>query len=154
MIDHRLNLYTTNEKPTMKIQAYLTFAGRCEEALEYYKKSMGAEVTGLMRWKDSPDAAMKGPPGFEEKVMHAAFRIGDTELMADDGMGGNTAAFKGMTLAIEVADDAEAQRVFTALGEGGNVTMPLMKTFWTSSFGMLTDKFGVPWMVNVTAAKA
>ena len=137
----------------MKVQAYVSFDGRCEEALEFYKKSIGAEVTSLMRWKESPDAAMKAPPGFEEKIMNAAFRIGETELMADDGMGEKTAEFKGMTLAIGVANDAEAKRVFTALGESGNVTMPLAKTFWTSSFGMLTDKFGVPWMVNVEATK-
>ena len=138
----------------MNIQAYLTFGGRCEEALEFYKKSLGAEVTGMMRWKDSPDAAMKPPPGFENKIMNAAFRIGQTGLMADDGMAEKPADFKGMTLAIEVADDAEAKRTFSALGEGGKVSMPLMKTFWTSSFGMLTDKFGVPWMVNVAAPKA
>ena len=138
----------------MKVQAYITFGGRCEEALEFYTKSIGAEVTGLMRWKESPEADMKGPPGWEEKVMNAAFRIGESQLMADDGMGDRTVEFKGMTLAIEVADDAEARRVFTALGEAGNVTMPLMKTFWTSSFGMLTDKFGVPWMVNVADATA
>ena len=137
----------------MKVQAYVSFVGRCEEALEFYKKSIGAEVTSLMRWKESPDAAMKAPPGFEEKIINAAFRIGETELMADDGMGEKTAEFKGMTLAIGVANDAEAKRVFTALGESGSVQMPLMKTFWTSSFGMLTDKFGVPWMVNVEAPK-
>ena len=138
----------------MKVQPYISFGGRCEEALEFYKKSIGAEVTGLMRWKESPDKNMKGPPGYEDKIMNAALRIGETELMADDGMGETTAEFNGMTLAIEVADDAEAKRVFTALGEGGNVTMPLTKTFWTSSFGMLTDKFGVPWMVNVAASKS
>ena len=138
----------------MKVQAYITFAGRCEEALEFYKKSIAAEVTGMLRWKDCPDAGMKPPPGFEEKIMNAAFSIGETHLMADDGMGEKTAEFKGVTLVIEVADDAQAKRVFTALGEGGNVTMPLMKTFWTSSFGMLTDKFGVPWMVNVAAQTA
>ena len=138
----------------MKVQAYLTFGGRCEEALEFYRMTIGAEVTGLMRWKESPDAEMKGPPGYEEKIMNAAFRIGDTQLMADDGMGEKTPEFKGMTLVIEVADDAQAKRIYSALGEGGNVTMPLMKTFWTSSFGMLTDKFGVPWMVNVEVPKA
>ena len=138
----------------MKVQAYITFAGRCEEALAFYKKSIGAEVTGLMRWKENTDEAMQPPPGYEEKIMHASFRIGETDLMADDGMGEATAEFKGMTLLIEVADDAEAKRVFTALSEGGNVTMPLMKTFWTSSFGTLTDQFGVPWMVNVAAPKA
>ncbi len=135
----------------MKVQAYISFGGRCEEALEFYKKSIGAEVTGLMRWKDSPDAAMKPPPGYQEKIMHAAFRIGETQLMADDGMGTQEAEFKGMNLVIEVADDEQAKRIFAALGEGGNVQMPLMKTFWTSSFGMLTDRFGVPWMVNVEA---
>ena len=138
----------------MKVQAYITFAGRCEEAMAFYKKSIGAEVTGLMRWKENTDEAMQPPPGYEEKIMHASFRIGETDLMADDGMGEATAEFKGMTLLIEVADDAEAKRVFTALSEGGNVTMPLMKTFWTSSFGTLTDQFGVPWMVNVAAPKA
>ena len=138
----------------MNVQSYITFGGRCEEALEFYKKSVGAEITSLIRWKESPDKSMKGPHGYEEKVMNASFRIGDSHLMADDGMGEKPAEFKGMTLAIEVANDAEAKRVFTALGEGGNVTMPLAKTFWTSSFGMLTDKFGVPWMVNVQAAKA
>ena len=136
----------------MKVQAYITFGGRCEEALEFYKKSIGAEITSLMRWKESPDNDMKGPPGYEEKIMNASFRIGETELMADDGMGEAPAQFRGVTLAIEVADDAEAKRIFTALGEGGNVMMPLAKTFWTSSFGMLTDKFGVPWMVGVETA--
>ena len=137
----------------MKVQAYITFGGRCEEALEFYKKSIGAEITSLMRWKESPDNDMKGPPGYEEKIMNASFRIGETELMADDGMGNEALAeFKEMTMVIEVADDAEAKRVFMALGEGGNVTMPLAKTFWSSSFGMLTDKFGVPWMVGVETA--
>ena len=132
----------------MKVQAYLTFGGRCEEALEFYKKSVGAEVTGLLRWKESPEAAMKGPPGYEEKIMNAAFRIGDTQLMADDGMGTpEKAEFKGVTLALSAASDADTKRLFNALCDGGSVQMPLAKTFWTSSFGMLTDKFGVPWMV-------
>ena len=138
----------------MKVQTYVTFNGRCEEALALYKKAVGAKVTGLIRWKESLDKDMKGPPGYEEKIMNAAFLIGETQLMADDGMGDKTAEFKGMTPVIEVADDLEAKRVFTALGEGGKVTMPLMKTFWTSSFGMLTDKFCVPWMVNVAMSNA
>lgn len=138
----------------MNLQAYVTFDGRCEEALKFYASSIGAEVTTLMRWRDSPDPAVKPPPGFDDKIMNAVFRIGDTELMADDGTAEKPAEFKGMTLAIQVADDAEAERVFTALGQGGTVTMALTKTFWTSSFGMMTDKFGVPWMVNVAAPKA
>jgi PhnB protein len=131
----------------MKVQAYISFGGRCEEALEFYKKSIGAEVTSLMRWKESPDKDIKGPPGYEEKVMNAAFRIGETQLMADDGMGEKTPEFKGMTLALSAASDADTRRLFDALAEGGTVQMPLAKTFWTSSFGMLNDKFGVPWMV-------
>lgn len=137
----------------MKVHAYLDFGGRCEEALEFYKKAIGAEVTMLMRMKESPDPAMKAPPGREEKIMHSAFQVGETTLMATDGMGLEKAGFKGVTLSIEVPNDAEAQRVFAALGDGGSVQMPLMKTFWTSSWGMLTDRFGVPWMVNVEASK-
>ncbi|WP_309672277.1 VOC family protein [Gemmatimonas sp.] len=138
----------------MKVQAYVSFYGRCEEALEFYRTAIGAEVTALLRWKDHPDETMTTPPGYAEKIMNAVFRIGNTELMADDGMGETRAEFKGMTLALEVSDDAEAQRVFAALAEGGTVIMPLMKTFWSSSFGMLTDKFSVPWMVNVATSPA
>ena len=116
--------------------------------MDFYKKCIGAEVTGLMRWKESPDAAMKLPPGYEDEILNAAFNIGETELMADDGMAEKHAGLKGMTLAIEAADDVEDKRVLRALSEGGNVTIPLTKTFWTSSFGMLTDKFAVPWMGN------
>jgi PhnB protein len=137
----------------MQVQAYLTFNGRCEEALEFYKKSIDAEVNVLMRWKESPDKEMKGPPGYEEKIMHAAFKVGDTILMADDGMGApGKAEFKGVTLALSAASDADTKRLFDALADGGSVQMPLTKTFWTSSFGMLTDKFGVPWMVMTESA--
>jgi len=132
----------------MQVQAYLTFAGRCEEALDFYKTRVGAEVTTLMRWSESPDPEMKAPPGRENKIMHAAFKIGQTTLMADDGMRTqDQAEFKGVTLALSAANDADTKRLFVALGDGGSVQMPLAKTFWTSSFGMLTDKFGVPWMV-------
>jgi PhnB protein len=132
----------------MQVQAYLNFAGRCEEALEFYKNRVGAELTTVMRWSDSPDPEMQAPPGHEKKIMHAAFKIGETTLMADDGMGApGKAEFKGVTLALSAASDADTQRLFDALGDGGSVQMPLAKTFWTSSFGMLTDKFGVPWMV-------
>jgi len=137
----------------MQVQAYLTFAGRCEEALEFYKTRVGAEVTALMRWSDSPDPEMKASPARDNKIMHATFRIGDTTLMADDGMGGQEKAeFKGVTLALNAASDADTKRLFDALGDGGSVRMPLAKTFWTSSFGMLTDKFGVPWMVMTASS--
>lgn len=137
----------------MQVQAYLNFAGRCEEALEFYKKAAGAEVTTLMRWSDSPDPEMKGPPGYEKKIMHAAFKVGESTLMADDGMGQpGKAEFKGVTLALSAATDADTQRLFEALASDGSVQMPLTKTFWTSSFGMLSDKFGVPWMVMTASA--
>ena len=136
----------------MKVQPYINFAGRCEEALAFYKKSIGAEVTGLMRWKENPDGGMQPPPGWEDKVMNAMFRIGETDLMADDGMSPTTPEFKGMTLALSAASDADTQRLFDALTEGGTVQMPLAKTFWTSSFGMLQDKFGIPWMVMTESA--
>ncbi len=141
-----------SQENLMQVQSYLSFEGRCEEALEFYKKSAGAEVTTLMRWSDSPDAEMKAPPGYEKKIMHAAFRIGETELMADDGMGPGTAEFKGVTLALSASSDAETKRLFDALSAGGSVQMPLTKTFWTSSFGMLRDRFGVPWMVMTASA--
>ena len=135
----------------MQVQACLTFGGRCEEALDFYQKAIGAEVTMVMRWNESPDPAIKAPPGWEEKIMHAAFKIGETTLMADDGMGPEKAEFKGVMLSINVPDDAEAKRVFDALSDEATIDMPLTKTFWTSSFGMLHDRFGVPWMVNVEA---
>ena len=135
----------------MKIHPYLNFGGRCEEALDFYKKTLGAEVNMLMRMDECPDPAMKAPPGMEKKIMHADFRIGDSRLMATDGMRNEPAQFKGVTLSLSVATDAEATRLFAAMSEAGSVQMPLMKTFWTSSFGMLIDKFGVPWMVNVEA---
>lgn len=135
----------------MQVQAYLNFGGRCEEALMFYKKNLAADITMMMRSKESPDPTMKAPPDMDEKIMHAEFTIGETTLMATDGMGPDEAGFKGVTLSLNVANDAEARRLFAALSQGGSVQVPLMKTFWTSSWGTLTDKFGVPWMVNVQA---
>ena len=131
----------------MQVQPYLFFDGRCEEALEFYKKSVGAKVEMLMRNKESPEPpppGMKAPP---EKVMHAAFRIGDTQVFASDGMCTGAPKFQGFSLALNAKDDAEAKRLFGALSEGGQVQMPLTPTFFASSFGMLTDRFGVGWMV-------
>ncbi|WP_291993845.1 VOC family protein [Candidatus Accumulibacter sp. ACC003] len=136
----------------MMIQTYLTFEGRCEEAVEFYKQALGAEVQMLMRYKDSPEP----PPGCDspqnaEKVMHAEFRVGETLLMASDGRCSGSPTFQGFSLSIPATDVAEAEQYFTALAEGGRVIMPLGKTFWSPAFGMLTDRFGVPWMVNVLA---
>lgn len=135
----------------MKVQSYLNFDGRCEEAIEFYRKTLGAEVTMLMRFKDSPEPCAPGmvPPGAESKIMHSSFRIGETEVMASDAGCGGKANFQGISLALTVADDAEAKRRFAALSDGGQVQMPLTKTFFSSSFGVVADRFGVSWMIVV-----
>ena len=135
----------------MRVETYLFFDGRCEEAIEFYKKILGAEVTMLMRFKDSPEPPQPGmiPPGSENKIMHVSFRIGDTTVMASDGRCAGQANFQGFSLSLTVANEAEADRKFAALVEGGQVQMPLAKTFWSPRFGMLTDRFGVGWMVSV-----
>jgi PhnB protein len=137
----------------MQVQPILAFNGRGDEALEFYGKALGAEVTTMMRWKDSPDPGMcASARGFEDKIMHATFRIGETTLMATDGMTATSEpVFKGITLSLEVPNDAEAKRLFAALSDGGQVHMPLAKMFWSSSSGMVTDRFGVMWMVNAAA---
>ncbi|MDA8444208.1 VOC family protein [Paracidovorax valerianellae] len=140
----------------MKVEPYLFFDGRCEEALEFYRTALGAEVTGLMRFKDNPEPPAEGanagcggasspPPG--DKVMHAAFRIGETTLMASDGMNGGKPVFQGVSLSLSPNDAAEAGRLFAALADGGQVQMPLAPTFFSPAFGMVADRFGVPWMV-------
>lgn len=133
----------------MLVQPYLFFEGRCEEALTFYRSALGAEVTALMRFNESPEpvSADMCPPGSEAKVMHASFRIGDTTLFASDGRAQGQPVFQGFSLSITAPSDAEAQRLFTALSEGGKVQMPLGKTFYASSFGMVADRFGVSWMV-------
>lgn len=135
---------------TSLIEPYLFFGGRCEEALEFYRTAVGAEIQMMMRFKESPSPMPPGsiPPGFEEKVMHASFRIGGSRLMASDGNEAG-AKFGGFSLSIAVPSEAEADRVFAALSEGGKVGMPLSQTFWSPKFGMLTDRFGVDWMVSV-----
>ncbi len=133
----------------MQVQPYLFFDGRCEEAIEFYRKALGAEVRMLMRYKDSPEPPPPGavPPGSENKVMHANIRIGDTTVMASDGRCGGGPTFQGFSLSLTVADDAAAERAFAALGEGGKLQMPRAKTFFASRFGMVADRFGVSWMI-------
>lgn len=132
------------------IQPYLFFSGRCEEAIEFYRHAIGAELGMLMRFNESPDPPPPGvlQPGFETKVMHAAFRIGDTTVMASDGRD-DKGGFQGISLSLTVTDADEAHRTFDALADGGLVQMPLEKTFWSPCFGTLVDKFGVSWMVGV-----
>jgi PhnB protein len=133
----------------MQVQPYLMFNGRCEEAIEFYKKAVGATVTMLMRFKESPDPTMISP-GSENKVMHAETRIGETTVLCSDGRCTGQLAFEGFSLTLIVGDESEAQRLFAALGEGGQVQMPLTKTFFSPRFGMVADKFGVSWMIFVT----
>jgi len=132
----------------MQVQPYLFFDGRCEEAIEFYKKAVGASVNMMMRWKDSPDKSMC-TPGNENKVMHAQFNVGDTAVMASDGRNTGNPKFEGFALSISGKDEAEVDKLFNALADGGNVTMPLSKTFFSPRFGMLADKFGVHWMLLV-----
>ncbi|MEO5701405.1 MAG: VOC family protein [Casimicrobiaceae bacterium] len=135
------------------IQPYLFFDGTCEAAVEFYKRALGAKVEMLMRYKESPEPPPSGmlPPGSENKIMHVSLRIGDSVVMASDGMCHGESRFAGFSLSHSVKDEAECDRVFAALGEGGKVQMPLGKTFWSPRFGMLTDRFGVGWMISVEA---
>ena len=137
----------------MQVQAYLFFDGRCEEAVEFYRRALGAEVSMLMRFRDSPSSNERGmiPPGSENKVMHASLRIGTTTLLASDGPCLGQPEFQGFSLCLTPADEAEAQRLFVALADGGQVGQPLMATFFAASFGMVTDRFGVSWMVFLPA---
>ncbi len=134
----------------MQIQPYIFFDGRCDEAIEFYKKALGAKVTMLMRFKDSPSPADHGSA---EKVMHASIQIGETTILASDGRCTGRPEFQGFALSLTVADAAEATRMFNAVGEGGKVQMPLAETFFSPRFGMVGDKFGVSWMIYVVPAK-
>ena len=133
----------------MQVQPYLFFEGRCEEAIEFYRGALGAEVMMLMRFKDSPDPGMVAP-GTGDKVMHASFRIGETTVLASDGRCQGAPSFQGFALSLTVPNEAEAERLFGALGDGGQVQMPMTKTFFSPRFGMVADRFGVSWMVYVT----
>ncbi|MFY9699035.1 MAG: VOC family protein [Rhodoplanes sp.] len=135
----------------MAVTPYLFFDGRCEEALDFYKKTLGAEVEMLMRVKDSPQPPPAGtyPPGSENKIMHSSFRINGTTVMASDGCAQGKPKFEGFSLSVDAKDETMADRVFAALADGGNVQMPLGETFFARRFGMVADRFGVGWMIIV-----
>ena len=130
----------------MQVQPYLQFDGRCEEALEFYKSALGAEVEALMRFKEGPDC-MEMPQGTGDKVLHSCFRIGDSRIMASDGYCKGKPDFQGFSLTLQAADKDEADRLFKALEPGGQVQMPLTETFFSPRFGMVADRFGVSWMI-------
>jgi PhnB protein len=138
----------------MQVTPYLFFDGRCEEALAFYKKALGAEVGMMMRFSDSPEPHPPGmvPPGGENKIMHAAFRIGGTTVMASDGQAKGAPKFEGFSLSLDAKDEAEADRLFAALADGGQVRLALTKTFFSPRFGMVADRFGVGWMIIVQPA--
>jgi PhnB protein len=133
----------------MHVQSYLFFDGRCEEAIEFYKSALGAEVEMLMRVKESPEPPPPGvhPPGSGDKIMHASLRIGDAHVMASDGRCQGKPMFQGFALSIAVKATADADRLFNALAQGGQIQMPLAKTFFSPRFGMVGDRFGVLWMI-------
>jgi len=138
-------------KDKQVIQPYLFFNGRCEEAVAFYRKALGADVQIMMRYSESPEPPPPGmvPPGFEQKIMHTSFQVGQTTVMASDGCSADKPQFQGFSLSLSVANEAEADHAFAALAEGGQVQMPLSKTFWSPRFGMVQDRFGIGWMVSV-----
>jgi PhnB protein len=135
----------------VQVQPYLFFDGRCEEAIEFYRGALGAKVEMLMRFKESPEPEHLPPGADPDKVMHCCLRIGEASVMASDGMCQGQASFQGFALTLTAADEAEADRLFGALAEGGQVKMPLGKTFFSPRFGMVADRFGVSWMIIVEA---
>ena len=140
----------------MHIEPYLFFDGRCEEAISFYQRALGAEVLMMMRNKDSPEPASPGelPEGSGHKVMHASLRIGKSSVMMSDGHCAGQPDFRGFSLSISTDTVAQAERLFAALAEGGKVQMPLAQTFWSPKFGMVADHFGMSWMVSVITAPA
>jgi PhnB protein len=136
------------------IQPYLFFGGRTEEAIEFYTKALGAQVEMIMRFNESPEPPPPDmlAPGFDKKVMHSSFKVGQNTIMASDGCSAEEGGFKGFSLALSTSTVEESKKIFAALSEGGKVTMPLCETFWSPSYGMLEDKFGLAWMVMTTPA--
>jgi PhnB protein len=130
----------------MQVQPYLFFDGRAEEAIEFYKKAIGAKVEMMMRFKDNPEPK-HNPPGADNKIMHACMKIGDAQVMASDGHCAGNAKFEGFSLSLGAKDAAEADKFFNALADGGQVRMPMGPAFFAERFGMVADKFGVGWMV-------
>lgn len=140
----------------MFVQPYIDFAGRCEEAIHFYREALGAEVTAMMRNEESPDPLPEEfmKPGKEKLILHSMLQVGETTVMATDGCASRDSEFAGISLSITVPDVDAADRVFAALSDGGAVTMPLDKTFWSPRFGMVTDRFGVHWMVNTVSEES
>lgn len=141
----------------MQIQPYLFFDGRCDEAIAFYRQALAAEVVMLMRFGEGPEGSSQCPDGSTppaDKVMHACLQVGQTQVLLSDGFSGGKPEFRGFSLSLSATDDAEARRLFDALAEGGEIQQPLIPTFFSSSFGMVADRFGVSWMVLVPSEPA
>ena len=130
----------------MNVQPYLSFEGRAQEAIDFYKSALGAKVEAVMLFKDAPPDMQANMPN-KDKVMHSAFKVGDTTIMATDGQCSGKSQFSGITLTLNAASNGEAEKLFNALAHGGKVNMPMSETFFAHRFGMVADKFGVGWMV-------
>ena len=130
----------------MNVQPYLSFEGRAQEAIDFYKSALGAKVDAVMLFKDAPPDMQANMPN-KDKIMHSAFHVGDTQIMATDGQCSGKSEFSGITLTLTAGSNGEAEKLFNALSQGGKVNMPLSETFFAHRFGMVADKFGVGWMV-------
>ncbi len=153
---HEDALRQTIAMQKVEVQNYLFFSGRCDEALAFYKEHLSADVKFMIRFNESPEPMPEGvlQPGFENKVMHAEFSLGNVRVMASDGCN-DVEKFSGFRIALSVPTEEETRRIFNALAsEGGKVDMPLMKTFWSPLYGQVTDKFGVGWMVMIPGEEA
>jgi PhnB protein len=139
---------TTENHPAFTLQPYLVFNGRCQEALDFYAQALGAKIGLIHRFKDAPDQSMCAP-GSEEKIMHSSFQVGTATLMASDGQCNGVSGFEGFSLSLNLTKEADAKRFFEALAQGGSITMPLTKTFFSPAFGMVKDRFGVSWMIHL-----
>jgi PhnB protein len=131
----------------MQINPYLNFNGQCETAFKFYEQVLGGKITFRMTWSEMPGAD-QFPPEMQKLIMHATLNVGDRILMGADSPPDRYQQPKGMNVSLHLKDVAEGERVFNALAEHGNVTMPFQKTFWSPGFGMCVDQFGIPWMVN------
>ena len=129
----------------MRVEPYLYFQGRCEEALDFYRGAINADTSVVARFRDIPGS--QAPPGAEAKIAHAVLRVGDTTVLASDGQGGDQTVFTGFSLSLSASDDAEAERLFAALADGGSVQVPMTSTPFSSRLGIVADRFGVPWTV-------
>jgi len=131
----------------MKLNPYLTFAGRCEEAFKFYEKALGGKIQAMMTAVGTPMEKQMAPE-WRDKIMHARMTVGDTVLMGSDAPPDRAAPMQGFSICLGFDGVAEAERAFNALSEKAAITMPIQETFWAQRFGMLIDQFGTPWMIN------